>query len=92
MESRFEQWCPEYITTGFVAERCGVCNVTVLRWIEKGHLPAFRLPEGHYRIHREDFASFLTRYRIPVHPDASENRDSRSSTKPEVKHGLGRGR
>ena len=80
MEQKLEQWCPEHVTTGFVAGRCGVCTVTVLRWIEKGHLPAFRLPEGHYRIHRDDFASFLTRYRIPVHHSTSENRDSRGAT------------
>ena len=76
MENRFEQQYPEYLTTGFVAKRCGVCNVTVLRWIEKGHLPAFRLPDGHYRIHREDFATFLKRYRIPARRSASTDKDT----------------
>ena len=79
MEDRVEQWCPEYVTTGFVAGRCGVCNVTVLRWIEKGHLPAFRLPDGHYRIYREDFTTFLTAYRIPVHHGAPGNNNTSSS-------------
>ena len=56
----------EYLTTGTVAEYCGVSKVTVLRWIAKGHLAAFRLPEGHYRIHMDDFKKFLTKHKIPV--------------------------
>jgi len=66
LEKKFEEWCPEYVTTGFVAERCGVSSVTVLRWIEKGRLLAFRLPDGHYRIHRDDFSKFLTKHSIPI--------------------------
>jgi len=61
-----EEQYPEYITTGIVAEYCGVSKVTVLHWIGKGHLAAFRLPEGHYRIHRDDFGKFLAKHRIPV--------------------------
>ena len=57
--------CPERITTGFAAECCGVSKVTVLRWIQKGYLAAFRLPDGHYRIRREDLAGFLSERRIP---------------------------
>ena len=66
MEKKFDEWCPEYITTGFVAERCGVSSVTVLRWIEKGLLSAFRLPDGHYRIHRDNFSKFLAKHSIPI--------------------------
>jgi len=44
----------EYLTTGVVAQLCGVSKVTVLRWINKGHLNAFRLPEGHYRINKKE--------------------------------------
>ena len=77
MENRIEQWSPEYITVGFIARRCGVSNTTVLRWIEKGQLPAFRLPAGHYRIEREDFAEFLTNYGIPVPNKASQYKSSR---------------
>jgi len=67
LEKSAEQWCPEYITTGFVAEHCGVSKTTVLRWIEKGRLVAFRLPDGHYRIYKNDFAEFLVKYSIPIH-------------------------
>jgi excisionase family DNA binding protein len=52
----------EYVSVGFVAKRCGVSNTTVLRWIDSGRLPAFRLPGGHYRIDRHSFSSFLTRH------------------------------
>jgi len=55
----------EYYTTGSVAELCGVSRITVLRWIEKGYLLAFRLPEGHYRIHVSDLNRFLKEYNIP---------------------------
>ena len=61
-----EQWCPEHITTGVAAEFCGVSKVTVLRRIQRGYLTAFRLPDGHYRIRREDFASFLLEHGMPV--------------------------
>jgi len=66
VERQGEERLPEYITTGFVAKRCGVSNTTVLRWIRKQHLPAFRLPAGHYRIHRDDFGRFLAKHSIPV--------------------------
>jgi two-component system response regulator VicR len=57
---------PVYMTTGAVARQCGVSKVTVLRWIEKGNLSAFRLPGGQNRILRDDFFSFAARHRIPV--------------------------
>ena len=72
MGKELEEQYPEYITTGAVAEYCGVSKVTVLRWISKGHLTAFRLPENHYRIHRKDFGKFLTKYGIPVHKQMSK--------------------
>ncbi len=72
MEEELEEWCQEYITTGAVAGYCGVNKVTVLRWIEKGYLTAFRLPEGHHRIHRDDFGQFLVRHNIPIRKQMSK--------------------
>ena len=80
MEKRFEEWCPGHITTGVAAECCGVSKTTVLRWIKKGRLPAFRLPEGHYRIQRGYFGEFLTKHGIPVPNRASKNKSSRRDT------------
>lgn len=77
MEKGIEQYSPEYITVGFIARRCGVSNTTVLRWIEKQQLPAFRLPAGHYRIERNNFAKFLTTYGIPSSNLKSRNKSSR---------------
>ena len=66
MTDESEQRTPQYISVGMVAKHCGVSNTTVLRWITTGQLPAFRLPGGHYRIERDDFSGFLTRYCIPA--------------------------
>jgi excisionase family DNA binding protein len=65
LEKTQAQWTPEYLTVGFVAKRCGVSNTTVLRWISTGQLSAFRLPGGHFRIGREDFADFLDKFNMP---------------------------
>jgi excisionase family DNA binding protein len=65
-ELRMGELCPEHITTGIAADLCGVSKATVLRWIRRGYLAAFRLPDGHYRIRREDFRGFLVEYEMPV--------------------------
>lgn len=61
-----EKRLPEYLTTGTVAKFCGVSKVTVLRWIEKGELKAFKLPGGQNRIHRNDFYAFAAKHGIPL--------------------------
>jgi excisionase family DNA binding protein len=61
-----EQWSPEYVSVGFIARCCGVSNTTALRWITTGQLPAFRLPGGHYRVVKDDFYDFLTKYHMPA--------------------------
>ena len=66
MRKGLEQSYAEYLTTGVIAQYCGVSRVTVLRWIQKRYLPAFRLPAGHYRIRRDDFSEFLAKHGIPV--------------------------
>ena len=75
MEKSVEEWCPEHITTGFVASYCGVSKTTVLRWIKNGRLSAFRLPEGHYRMQRERFAEFLARHSMPLYHKMSKNKN-----------------
>ncbi|MFC1990169.1 excisionase family DNA-binding protein [Chloroflexota bacterium] len=77
MARHFEEWYPEYLTTGFVARRCGVSNMTVLRWITNGRLLAFKLPAGHYRINRNDFTEFLANHNITLANSESEKPDHR---------------
>ena len=66
MKTGTERKCPEYLTTSAVARQCGVSKVTVLRWIKKGVLTAFRLPGGQNRINRDDFYDFAAKYSIPI--------------------------
>ena len=66
MKTDTDKKLPEFYTTGGIARHCGVSKVTVLRWIEKGDLAAFRLPGGQNRIHRDEFLAFADRHSIPV--------------------------
>lgn len=55
------------LTTGDIAKYCGVNFRTVIRWIDKGHLKAFKLPgRGNNRVEAHDFLDFLEQYKIPV--------------------------
>ncbi|MFC1941621.1 excisionase family DNA-binding protein [Chloroflexota bacterium] len=66
MKAELKMIHPVYFTTGAIARQCGVSKVTVLRWIEKGEMTAFKLPGGQNRIHRDDFYAFATKHSIPV--------------------------
>jgi len=58
------------LTTGEIADYCGVNLRTVIRWIEKGHLPAYKLPgRGNNRVRLIDFLSFIDRHGMPL-PEA----------------------
>jgi len=57
------------LTTGEAAKYCGVNFRTVIRWIEKGRLKAYKLPgRGDHRIRIKDFIDFLVENQMPV-PD-----------------------
>ncbi len=47
------------LTTGIAAKLCGVTPDTVLKWIKKGTLRAFKTAGGHYRIDRTDLEPFI---------------------------------
>jgi excisionase family DNA binding protein len=47
------------LTTGMIAETCGVDRTTVLRWINQGLLKALTTPGGHRRVRLEDFREFV---------------------------------
>lgn len=53
-------------TTGEIAGFCHVTINAVKKWIASGKLDAFRTPGGHYRVNREDFMSFLGRYKLDI--------------------------
>ncbi len=58
-----------HLTTGDVAELCGVSFRTVTRWIQRGALNAFKLPgRGDHRIPRADLMQFLHDQQMPI-PD-----------------------
>ena len=57
------------LTTGEAAKYCGVNFRTVIRWIERGHLDAYKLPgRGDNRIPIDTFVDFLRQNDMPV-PD-----------------------
>jgi excisionase family DNA binding protein len=55
------------LTTGEAAKYCGVNFRTVIRWIEKGRIKAYKLPgRGDHRIQVEDFVAFLHSNDMPI--------------------------
>jgi len=55
------------LTTGDIAELCGVNFRTVIRWIQRGHLKAFQLPgRGDNRVQLGDFLAFLRENNMPI--------------------------
>ncbi|HCM06634.1 MAG TPA: response regulator [Oceanospirillales bacterium] len=55
------------LTTGEAAKYCGVNFRTVIRWIERGHLDAYKLPgRGDNRIPVDTFVDFLKKNDMPV--------------------------
>ncbi len=55
------------LTTGDIAEMCGVNFRTVIRWIQRGHLRAFQLPgRGDNRVTARDFLDFLRENNMPI--------------------------
>ena len=79
----------EALTTGEVAKYCGVNFRTVIRWIEKGYIEAYKLPgRGDNRIPIHSFVTFLNKNNMPVPSDlqkpmSDEKRDSSGSVKKE---------
>ncbi len=58
------------LTTGEVAKYCGVNFRTVIRWIERGHLEAYKLPgRGDNRVPIPAFIRFLDANHMPI-PEA----------------------
>jgi two-component system, OmpR family, response regulator VicR len=57
----------EALTTGEIAKHCGVNFRTVIRWIEKGYIEAYKLPgRGDNRVTVDSFLKFLKSNNMPV--------------------------
>lgn len=72
------------LTTGEVAKYCGVNFRTVIRWIEKGYIEAYKLPgRGDNRIPIEAFISFLAKNNMPVPEElvTPQNKEGASESK-----------
>lgn len=61
------------LTTGEAAKYCGVNFRTIIRWIERGRLKAYKLPgRGDHRIRAPDFVAFLQENDFPVPEEFAE--------------------
>lgn len=66
---------PFVLTSREAGQRCGVSFRTVIRWIERGDLAAYRLPgRGDYRIALSDLQEFTRRHGLPEPVAAAEAR------------------
>ena len=55
----------DHLSLGKVAKRCNVSRTTVYRWIIGGHLKAYSLPSGHFRVKPDDLADFCRAFSMP---------------------------
>ncbi len=53
-------------TTFEVGEICQVYHTTVINWINKGQLKAYKTPGKHRRIQRDDLIMFMEEFNIPI--------------------------
>lgn len=69
----------EFLDAETVADRLGVTGQTVRRWIRQGHIAAYELPSGRYRITEEQLQAFL----IPVTAESSDEGVSSTADSPD---------
>ena len=53
-------------TTQQVSRLCDIHINTVLKWINEGHIKAFKTPGGHHRIPHDELMAFIKRYEMPI--------------------------
>lgn len=58
---------PHVLTTAGAAKIAGVSQQTMIRWVDRGLVPGFRIPGStHRRIVRDDLIKFLVEHKMPV--------------------------
>lgn len=57
------------LTSSEVGHLLQVNPSSVKKWVDDGHLEAFRTPGGHRRIRAVDLVAFLAKHRMPVPPE-----------------------
>ncbi len=55
-----------FATTGEIAKICEVSPKTIITWIEKKHLPSFRIGNGPRKVILTDLFEFLSSRNFPV--------------------------
>ena len=55
----------DHLSLGRIAKLCHVSRTTVYRWIINGHLQAYTLPSGHFRVKPTDLTEFCQGFGIP---------------------------
>lgn len=55
----------DHLSLGRIAKLCHVSRTTVYRWIINGHLKAYTLPSGHFRVKPDDLSVFCRGFGIP---------------------------
>jgi len=68
----------DHLSLGKVAKRCNVSRTTVYLWIVNGHLKAYSLPSGHFRVTPEDLDAFCKSFGIPDVDQVSAHRERQS--------------
>lgn len=84
---------PEVLTTSEVARHCGVSQRTVIRWIKRGELNAYKLPgRGDHRILATELARFIDTHQMPgvSKPQTSVKRVLITDDEPAMAHAIQR--
>ncbi len=79
-----------HMSLGKIAKICNVSRTTVYRWIINGHLKAYSLPSGHFRVRPEELDEFRQAFGIPMEaggeqaPETTSPTPAASDTSPEA--------
>ncbi len=69
----------ETFTTGEIAKLCGVNFRTVIRWIDKGYIDAYKLPgRGDNRVTRENVVKFMCDNNMPIPAELTSDHTAKS--------------